>query len=64
MQHNGNNSTEDKDKDLIKALCEECKRILMVSVNILYQNYDKIIQVLKENINNYKNNLYSKNIIK
>ena len=36
----------------------------MVSVNTLYQNYDEIIQVLKENINNYENNPYSKDIAK
>ena len=64
MYHNKKNSTEDKDKDLIKALYEECKIILMVSVNTLYQSYDEIIQVLKDNINNYEKSPYSKDIAK
>ena len=64
MYHNIKNSADNKDKELIKALYEECKIILMVSVNTLYQNYDEIIQVLKENIYNYENNPYSKDIAK
>ena len=48
--------------DLFKAVYEECKIILKVSVNTLYQKYGDIVQILCDNLNDFKNNNYSKDV--
>ena len=49
--------------DLFKAVYEECKIILKVSVNTLYQKNSEIVQILCDNLdNNFKKNNYSKDV--
>lgn len=53
-----------EDSDIIKALYEECKIILQVSVNTLYPDYCEIIDILEREIQNFKESKYSKDIVK
>ena len=48
--------------DLFKAVYEECKIILKVSVNTLYQKNSDIVQILCDNLNNYEKDNYSKDV--
>ena len=48
--------------DLFKAVYEECKIILKVSVNTLYQKNSDIVQILCDNLNNFKKDSYSKDV--
>ena len=48
--------------DLFKAVYEECKIILKVSVNTLYQNNGDIVQILCDHLNNFQKNNFSKDI--
>lgn len=54
---------EKKNFEIIKALYEECKIILLVSVNTLYPDYNDIIQILETEIRNFKTNNYSREVV-
>ena len=49
--------------DLFKAVYDECKIILQVSVNTLYQKNSDIIHVLCDSLNDYVKNEYSQDVI-
>ena len=53
---------KDDNNDLFKAVYEECKIILKVSVNTLYQNNGDIVQILCDHLNNFEKSNYSKDI--
>jgi len=54
---------EKKNFEIIKALYEECKIILLVSVNTLYPDYNDIIEILETEIVNFKTSNYSKDVV-
>ena len=65
IYHNNNNDINNKNEkynELIKALYEECKFILKVSVNTLYEKFDDIILVLNSHIKDIDNK-YNKDIV-
>ncbi len=54
---------ESNSNDIIKALYEECKTILQVSVNTLYPDYKDIIDLLTKEMENFKESRYSRDIV-
>lgn len=58
------NTVDKESYDITHALYEECKIILAVSVNILYQDYYQIIEILENEIQNFRAKKYSKDIVK
>jgi hypothetical protein len=55
---------KDEDIEIIRALYEECKIILSVSINILYPNINEIIEILEHEITKFKESKYSKDVVK
>jgi hypothetical protein len=54
---------EKKNFDIIKALYEECKTILLVSINTFYPEYNDIIEILETEIINFKTSNYSRDVV-
>ena len=54
---------EKRTDDIIKALYEECKIILQVSVNTLYPVYKDIIDLLTNEMERFKESSYSRDIV-
>ena len=54
---------EKKNFEIIKALYDECKIILLVSVNTLYPEYNDIINILEREIINFKTSNYSRDVV-
>jgi alpha-tubulin suppressor-like RCC1 family protein len=59
-----NTTVRTEDKEIVRALYEECKIILSVSINIIYPNNYEIIEILEHEITKFKESKYSKDVVK